>query len=97
MSYYRFQEIKPNEKDWERIESAYDSTCFQTRKWMAYLDRIHYKPFVAEVFSDDENIGYFLGEKLWRACYLGDGPIRGNRNLYARAILDKNGFERGSC
>ena len=87
MSYYRFQEIKPNEEDWERIESAYDSTCFQTRKWMAYLDRIHYKPFVAEVFSDDENIGYFLGEKLWR----------GNRNLYARAILDKNGFERGSC
>lgn len=31
MSYYRFQEIKPNEEDWERIESAYDSTCFQTK------------------------------------------------------------------
>lgn len=77
MSYYRFQEIKPNEEDWERIESAYDSTCFQTRKWMAYLDRIHYKPFVAEVFSDDENIGYFLGEKLWRAATLVTAPYEG--------------------
>ena len=78
----RFERIKPTSEDWKCIEGAYDSTCYQTQKWYAYLKRIGVKPFIVEVRAKseevrDERIGYFLGEKMWMGIPMITAPIEG--------------------
>ena len=85
MKEYRFNKIEPSAEDWKRIEGAYDSTCYQTEKWYAYLQRIGVRPFVVEVRVDSreskvdtqESIGYFLGEKMWMGIPMITAPIEG--------------------
>lgn len=77
MNDYRFEKIEPIAEDWIRIEGAYDSTCFQTEKWYAYLKRIEVKPFIVAVYSDEQQIGYFLGEKVWLGIPMVTAPIEG--------------------
>ena len=74
---YRFKKIEPKEEDWLQIEGAYDSTCYQTEKWYVYLKRIGAKPFIAAVYSGEEHIGYFLGEKKWLGIPMVTAPIEG--------------------
>lgn len=74
---YRFEKIVPTKEDWKRIEGAYDSTCYQTEKWYAYLKRIGVKPFIVAVYADNEQIGYFLGEKMWLGIPMITAPIEG--------------------
>ena len=74
---YRFEKIEPTKEDWKRIEGAYDSTCFQTEKWYVYLKRIGVKPFIAAVYDEDEQIGYFFGEKVWIGIPMITAPIEG--------------------
>lgn len=75
---YRFNTIKPTAEEWVRIESAYDSTCYQTEKWYTYLKRIGVKPFIVEVRDNrEEVIGYFLGEKMWLGIPIVTAPIEG--------------------
>ncbi len=75
---YQFSHIVPTESEWEQIEGSSESTCFQTRWWADYLHRIHYKPYVIEVKSEDgELIGYFLGERFWRGFWLLTAPFEG--------------------
>ena len=74
---YSFQKIEPTFADWKRIESAYDSTCYQTEKWYSYLRVIGVKPFIARVNQDDECIGYFLGQKIWMGIPMITAPIEG--------------------
>ena len=64
-------------EDWKRIEGAYDSTCYQTEKWYVYLKRIGVKPFIVAVYADAEQIGYFLGEKMWLGIPMVTAPIEG--------------------
>ena len=90
---YRFEKINPTAEDWKRIEGAYDSTCYQTEKWYAYLRRIGVRPFIAAVYAAPEEgvkckvysvndeggelIGYFLGEKMWLGVPMITAPING--------------------
>ena len=74
---YRFEKIEPTKEDWMRIEGAYDSTCYQTEKWYDYLKRIGVKPFIASAYTDDELIGYVLGEKVWLGIPMITAPIEG--------------------
>ena len=74
---YHFERINPTDDDWSMIESSYDSTCFQTKKWYDYLKRIQYEPFVAKVFYGDEGVGYFFGERVWRGVFLVTAPCEG--------------------
>lgn len=90
---YRFERIEPTAEQWREIEGAYDSTCFQTEKWYAYLKRIGVRPFIVEVrelvvrtsggLQDTslqelgERIGYFLGEKVWLGIPMVTAPIEG--------------------
>lgn len=63
---YNFKHINPSTDDWKRIESAYDSTCFQTRRWCTYLRVIGRKPLILSVVDEHgAAIGYFIGEKLF--------------------------------
>ena len=77
MRHYKFEQIEPTKEDWARIESATDSTCYQSQKWYAYLKRIGVKPFIAAVYSDTQRIGYFLGEKIWLGIPMVTAPIEG--------------------
>lgn len=72
-----FQKIDPTDEDWNIIESSYDSTCFQTKQWCDYLKRIHYEPFIVKVFSGEEGIGFFIGERIWRGVFLVTAPYEG--------------------
>lgn len=74
---YSFEKMTPTAEDWKRIEGAYDSTCYQTEKWYAYLKRIGVKPFIVAVYEDEEQIGYFLGEKMWLGIPMITAPIEG--------------------
>lgn len=74
---YSFQIIKPSPTDWALIEASNDSTCYQTSKWYKYLDRIGYSPCVIKVFCEDEVMGYFIGEKIWRGAILMAAPFEG--------------------
>ena len=73
----RFCVISPKEEEWSQIESAYDSTCFQTKQWFDYLKKVGYRPFVVAVSMDGERIGYFCGERLWRGAWLVTAPFDG--------------------
>ncbi len=61
---YHFEHIKPTDSDWLEIETSPDSTCYQTKKWSNYLNRIGYKPWIAKVYKGDKSIGYFIGERF---------------------------------
>ena len=74
---YKFERIEPKKEDWRRIEAAYDSTCYQTEKWYAYLKRIGVNPFIVSVCAGDEQIGYFFGEKVWMGIQMVTAPIEG--------------------
>lgn len=74
---YSFKQIAPTQEDWNRIEAAYDSTCYQSQKWYQYLERIHYKPFIVSVNSCDSLLGYFLGEKVWMGFRMITAPLEG--------------------
>ena len=74
---YRFERIEPTKEDWKRIEGAYDSTCYQTEKWYVYLKRIGVTPFIVSVYAKEEQIGYFLGEKMWLGVPMVTAPIEG--------------------
>lgn len=74
---YSFQEITPNEEIWTQIESAYDSTCFQTRQWCVYLDRIGYRPYVVEVSETNITVAYFVGTKVGRGFSMVCAPMDG--------------------
>ena len=86
MKEYRFNKIEPTAEDWKRIEEAYDSTCYQSQKWYAYLKRIGVKAFIVAVYEvknegvnalKSERIGYFLGEKVWMGIPMVTAPIEG--------------------
>lgn len=74
---YSFKKIEPTKQDWQKIEGAYDSTCYQTENWYTYLQRIGVKPFILSVHADKEHIGYFLGEKKWLGVPMVTAPIEG--------------------
>lgn len=74
---YSFKKINPTAEDWKQMEEAYDSTCFQTQKWHTYIKRIGVTPFVAAVYADEEQIGYFFGEKMWIGIPILVAPIEG--------------------
>lgn len=74
---YNFKQINPTQNDWEQIEGAYDSTCYQTEKWYNYLRKIGVKPFVVSIFAENELVGYFLGEKIWLGIPMITAPIEG--------------------
>jgi hypothetical protein len=83
---YIFEKIEPTAEQWREIEGAYDSTCFQTEKWYAYLRRIGVKPFIVAIDwisglevsgLEDERIGYFCGEKMWLGVPMVTAPIEG--------------------
>ena len=74
---YSFEKIKPTSDDWKRIDGAYDSTCYQTEKWYVYLRRIGVRPFIVAVYAENEQIGYFLGEKMWLGIPMITAPIEG--------------------
>lgn len=77
ISKYGFRRILPVEGDWNLIETAYDSSCFQTRQWYDYLKRIGYNPIVFAVLENGKKIGYFLGERIWRGVFLVTAPYEG--------------------
>lgn len=74
---YIFKHINPLPQDWDRIESAVDSTVFHCRQWADYLTRIGYTPFIATVYADTELIGYFVGERIWRGVTMITAPFEG--------------------
>ena len=74
-SLYSFQEIRPSDTDWDKIEQSSDSTCFHTRQWNKYIKRIGYKPFVAIVKRDEQVIGYFIGTRMWLGIRLICAPL----------------------
>ncbi len=74
---YRFEKIEPTKEDWSRIEGAYDSTCYQTKKWYIYLQRIGVEPFIVSVWDKTVCIGYFLGERMWYGIPMVTAPIEG--------------------
>ena len=86
---YSFRQITPTTEDWELIESAYDSTVFHSRKWNQYIERIGYRPFVLEVYKDEEKIGFFLGERLWRGTHLVAAPFEG-LGTYTQGLVLSN-------
>lgn len=77
MSNYFFEIIKPTDNDWALIEGAYDSTCYQTREWYSYFDKIGVRAFVVRVMKNNEHIGYFMGEKIWLPFPIIAAPIEG--------------------
>lgn len=74
---YTFQIISPISVDWQKIEHAYDSTCYHTQKWNAYLKTIGVKPLVVGVSIGEKQIGFFLGEKVWLPFPMVTAPIEG--------------------
>lgn len=74
---YSFKLINPTEEDWKAIEGACDNTVYKTKHWFDYLEKIHCKPFVCEVFSGNAKMGYFVGEQKKRFFNLIGAPIEG--------------------
>ena len=72
-----FKQIVPTEKDWQAIESSYDSTCFLSCGWMCGLEKIGLSPFYLAVFNDDKHVGYFVGERQWIGLRLVTSPLEG--------------------
>lgn len=62
---YSFDIINPSMSDWKLIESAFDSTCFQTRQWCDFLRKIGKRLFILSVKGESETIGYFVGVRAW--------------------------------
>lgn len=59
---YKFTKISQAEIPWDKIESCYDSTCFHSRQWHQYLNKIGHSTFVVSIECENETIGYFVGE-----------------------------------
>lgn len=74
---YTFERREPTKEDWQKIEGAYDSTCYQTEKWYVYLRRIGVEPFIVSVHDENEYIGYFLGERMHYGIPMITAPIEG--------------------
>ncbi|MBO4402926.1 MAG: hypothetical protein J5792_04480 [Bacteroidales bacterium] len=68
-----FEIIEPVAEDWQRIASSPDCTCFHTEGWFEYLRRIHRKPFVVKIESEDV-AGYFIGAKRWLGINMVESP-----------------------
>ena len=67
---YSFNIINTEQADWNFIEKSYDSTCYHSKEWITYLERIGCKPFIVEVLESDILKGYFIGEKRGLGFYL---------------------------
>ena len=59
---YKFTKISQAEIPWDKIELCYDSTCFHSRQWHQYLNKIGHRSFVVSIEKANEIIGYFVGE-----------------------------------
>lgn len=74
---YTFINRSNQEIPWELIENACDSTCFHSKQWNMYLERIGFKPYIVEVSKENEIIGYFIGEKIGIGLHIITAPIEG--------------------
>lgn len=72
-----FERIEPSVSDWNVIENTYDSTVYMTQAWFDYLIYQHCRPFIVKIKSQNEIIGYFVGEMKWRGMWLLGAPIEG--------------------
>ncbi|MBR1996080.1 MAG: GNAT family N-acetyltransferase [Paludibacteraceae bacterium] len=61
---YSFNVINFEQADWNFIEKSYDSTCYHSKEWISYLERIGCKLFIVEVKESDILIGYFIGAEI---------------------------------
>ena len=71
---YSFRIISSQYVDWEKIEKTYDSTCFHSKHWCKYIDRIGIKILVLEIIDNNITIGYFIGEKIGWGWYIVMAP-----------------------
>ena len=75
----RFKVIdKPQDADWNQIESTYDCTIYKTTYWFDFLFAWKIiKPLVISIYSDTEHIGYFVGERIKRIVRIVASPFEG--------------------
>ena len=83
---YQFKTIEPSPEVWEEIEKSNDSTVFHSFKWHCYLKRIGHKPIYLSIYSDNELVGYFLGEKFLFGRYAIISSPMSNSGTYTMGL-----------
>ena len=74
---YLFKNILTKDVQWDLVEQSIESSCFHSRKWCNYLNRIGIKPYIVEVYKEDHLIGWFFGEKFGWGINIITAPIEG--------------------
>lgn len=87
---YRFNHIIPTYFDWNKIAFCDESTCFHTKEWCNYTDKIGYKSYIVEISDDQSNIiGYFVGSRIWRGVWMIVAPFEGTGTYTQGIVLSK--------
>jgi len=90
MSTYTFKHIQPTESEWRAIEQSPELTCFHSKQWHKYSDRIGYKTCVIEVYQDQILLGYFIGARIWRGVWMLTAPFEGT-GTYTQGLIIADG------
>jgi hypothetical protein len=70
--------------DWEELDSYADRNVFQTREWLAFIEKTQdAKPVIAALFQEGERVGFFTGllTRRYGVRILGS-PLRGWTTTY---------------
>lgn len=69
----QFEMITPTIRDWQRIASSPDCTCFHTYEWYDYLEHLGRRVLVVKIVAETVE-GFFIGAYRWLGVKIVESP-----------------------
>ena len=80
---YKFRLVKKEAIPWNMIEGCYDHTVFKSQLWMNFLTVSQgIDPFIVEIIDNNQQIGFFIGEKFSKLFSIVASPFEGWTTSY---------------
>jgi len=79
-----FRQLDHSRLDWEELDSYKDRNVFQTREWLAFIEKTQdAKPVIAALYQEGERVGLFTGLLIRRyGVRILGSPFRGWTTSY---------------
>jgi hypothetical protein len=75
---YNFNVVEGKNINWEKIHSCYDHTVFKSKEWIDFLiESQNIKPLIVEIFDENKQLGYFVGERFKKIFKIVASPFEG--------------------
>ncbi len=80
----KLERLDPSRVDWDELDAYADRTVFQTREWLAFIEKTqNAKPVIAALSQEGERVGFFTGLLIRRyGVRILGSPLRGWTTSY---------------